>query len=83
MSATYFWDGKQLITVPEQVWLENSKPYLDMPCFNTYAAPEKSGRYGYFTLTPSGSYWDTRWCPYNVNELPKEFRAHLLLLGVS
>ena len=82
MSATYFWDGKQLISVPEQVWLENCKPYLDMYCVDGYRDDEKGERYGMFVSDAHqhrGCYWGSR----HLDEFPKEFRAALLLLGVT
>ena len=82
MSATYFWDGEQLIIVPEQVWLENSKPYLDMYCVDGYAGTEKVERYGMF-VNDTGQRWGCYWGSRPLAEFPKEFRAHLLLLGVT
>lgn len=82
MSATYFWDGKQLITVPEQVWLENCEPYIGMYCVDEYGNDESGGRYGMFCPDPKsarGCYWGGR----RLDEFPKEFRAALLLLGVT
>ena len=82
MSTTYFWDNKQLITVPEQIWLENCKPYLDMFCVDGYADADKGGRYGMFVSDVHkhrGYYWYDR----PLAEFPKEFRTQLLLLGVS
>lgn len=82
MSATYFWDGQQLIVVPEQIWLKNCKPYLNMYCVDEYGNAESGERYGMFRPDPEAlreCYWGGR----PLAEFPKEFRAALLLLGVT
>lgn len=82
MRVTYFWDGEKLISVPEQVWLENCKPYLNMPCVDTYRETDSGERYGMFRPDPKatrGCYWGGR----RLDDFPKEFRASLLLLGVT
>ncbi len=79
MSATYFWDGKQLIAVPEQIWLNNCEPYLNMLCVDGYASNE-TDRYGQFRDDAHRELW---WKYVKPTDFPKEFRTQLLLLGVS
>ena len=79
MSATYFWDGEQLIIAPDQVWLENCKPYLDMLCVDEYSL-NASDRYGKYIEDDYRGLW---WKNISLADFPKEFRTQLLLLGVT
>lgn len=76
----YFWDGKQVILEPKEILITDCDAYLNMYCCDDASSDVTFGRYGMFTDRPrNGPYW--RGGP--VTAFPKEFRAHLLLLGVS
>ena len=76
----YFWDGKQVILEPKEILLDSCKPYLNMPCCDGQSDDLTFGRYGRFVYAANdGPYW--KGGPVSV--LPKQFRLHLLLLGVS
>lgn len=74
--AYYFWKDGEVIT--EQWWVTMgaaiTKELTGLPCVDTSAIDTRM-RYGQFTRRG----WQSIPLPY----FPKEFRAHLLLLGVA
>ena len=76
MTKTYFWDGSEVHTEP-QVWTpEVRKTHLLRLCVDTNdPVTDPDMRYGMFT--------DRGWNSVPLASFPKEFRVHLLLLGVA
>lgn len=84
MNPVYFWDGsKTVVVLTDDVMTCTDAAlgnYLDMPCVDTnWSTNRPQERYGRFTRGEGIPAWIT--C--SVEQLPPEFRAHLLLLGVS
>lgn len=85
MSAVYFWYQDEVVTVREYLRCQDLdevrylRPYRNRPCVDAFVvnAPE---RYGRFAIHASGV---VHWLSEPVETLPPEFRAYLLLMGVS
>lgn len=78
MNNCYFWkDGNVLVT--EQVLAEEAirYNYTDLLCVDACRTDPES-RYGVFKNAPQRG-----WKHVPLENFPKEFRMHLLLLGVS
>lgn len=77
MSATYFWDGKKVRSFGEQFFMATAEKHhqLGRFCVDGFRTDPEM-RYGKFGQ-------NTSWEHVPIEQFPKEFRAHLLLLGVS
>lgn len=76
MNRTIFWrDGEVIIS--ERVWVEEAREggLTDLLCVDE-AHTDPRTRYGMFHSSMD-------WVPVPLSDFPKEFRLHLLLLGVS
>ena len=76
MSACYFWKNGQVLVIPGEVsgLQADWEDCLDLFCVDTNT-DELPMRYG--------QYRDIGWCYVAFCDFPKEFKTHLLLLGVS
>lgn len=87
MSANYFWKNGQVVVLHEQL-IRNDFARSEMfgflycPCVDTYQ-DETGGRYGQWEQEGAGWIALAKWVSIPPEELPKEFRMHLLLMGVS
>lgn len=80
----YFWDGKQVIHESREILITDCQPYLNMPCCDDSSDDLTYGRYGVFLDGHSrGHSWNYYWQGGRIDRLPIEFRANLLLLGVT
>ena len=73
-SNIYFWTGAQVqvITAHDKVPLDSFNQYC---VDDAYSCDAPTGRYGKFG--------HSGWEPQPLENFPKEFRMHLLLLGVA
>ncbi len=74
MSGAYFWDGSKVSYIDGWVDHDRRKAVIGLPCVDT-TEDTAAQRYGVFGTNG----WQSR----PLDQLPKEFRMHLLLLGVS
>jgi hypothetical protein len=84
MSAVYFWHKDQLVTFDWEIKhpdmaLANMHKYRYCPCVDTFQS-RKAERYGHWAVSND---WITQWVYRPFEGFPPEFKAHLLLLGVS
>lgn len=84
MSATYFWYQDKLVILHRQLFAEDFQQssmlkFLYCPCVDTFVDPPTE-RYGIFASTER---FEKMWNHRPLDSFPAEFRAHLLLLGVS
>ena len=79
MSATYFWDGERVITVPYEVTTRMAlNKYENMFCVDTFHQHAHL-RYGKFKPRKQGldyPYWDRE----SYDNFPSEFKMHLLIM---
>jgi hypothetical protein len=85
--SVYFWRNDRVETINRRLTVLNFDQssmfkYLYCPCVDTYAW-DLSERYGMFVNEASGWIAKARWESQSIESFPPEFRAHLLLLGVS
>ncbi len=75
---SYFWKDGEVITAPAQMTMgkATASDLDDLFCVDPYWE-DADRRYGVFKSKSGG------WEHYPVDMFPKEFRVHLLLLGVS
>ena len=75
MSAVYFWKDSKVVIVEGAVGLEDARlrGLLRKLCVDTNT-DAVAMRYGFYS--------STGWAPHPFEVFPKEFRTHLLLLGV-
>lgn len=84
MSATYFWYQDKLVILHRQLLTGDFQQssmlkFLYCPCVDTFTDTTFE-RYGIFVSTEDfRKMWEHR----PLDSFPAEFRAHLLLLGVS
>ncbi len=87
MSAVYFWYNDQVVSIDRLVQNEDFNQssmfkYLYCYCVDTFNDDPK-GRYGMWENEGGGWLATVRWNHEALEAFPAEFRAHLLLLGVS
>jgi hypothetical protein len=87
MSATYFWYQDRLVDIRPQVRTESFEQaamhkYRYCPCVDDFET-EPNMRYGIWAQDDKLRNWSAVWETRHLQEFPAEFRAHLLLLGVS
>ena len=87
MSAVYFWRNDQVEVVHRFLTVYDFEQssmlkYLYCPCVDTHATDSR-GRYGVFVHADAGWLAKVRWDCLPMDSFPPEFRAHLLLLGVT
>ena len=85
--STYFWKNGQVELVDRNLTIldfEQSSmfKYLYCPCVDTHAW-DTDERYGMFVNAGGGWIAKTVWENHPIESFPPEFRASLLLLGVS
>ena len=73
----YFWKDKQVVIVTDAELDENFASNQGLICVDTQRE-EPEWRYGWFSPEDF-----SRWSYIPLDDFPKEFRVHLLLLGVS
>ncbi len=85
--CVYVWKSPDVIVVapPEGesrvYWNNFPEELLNLPCVDTaFPDSNRSARYGEFYYA---SEENSGWEPLPFSEFPAEFKAHLLLLGVS
>lgn len=73
MSAVYFWDGKDAITVKRVMTMgdAHNNGYVGMLCVDNYCTSDAQ-RYGIFVK-------DTGWVHVPYSEFPSFFKAWLLI----
>jgi hypothetical protein len=87
MSRVYFWKNDQVEIVHRFLTVHDFEhsfmlKYLYCPCVDTHAI-NLEDRYGAFIQESNGRLATVRWDYLPMDSFPPEFRAHLLLLGVS
>ena len=87
MSHTYFWYQNKLVTFDRRLTVIDfdqfpMQKYRYCPCVDT-SASRKAERYGHWAVNDSQHSWPTQWIYRPLESFPPEFRAHLLLLGVT
>ena len=87
MSATYFWKNNEVVVLRQQLCSSDFRQeaffgVLYCPCVDTFQ-DETGGRYGQWEQEGGGWVALAKWVSIPPEELPKEFRMHLLLMGVS
>ena len=86
MNANYFWKNGAVEVIQKQLISDDFKQdsligYFYCPCVDTFT-DETGGRYGRWH--PSHGAWSIpSWESIPAEQLPKEFRMHLLLMGVA
>jgi hypothetical protein len=90
MKATYFWYQDTLVTLERdrQILVEDFRDvamhkYRYCPCVDTFEPVGVVPRYGAWEQNDKIPTWPTHWVSRPMWTFPAEFRAHLLLLGVS
>lgn len=88
MSATYFWYQDQVVVLGRKVIAEDFQQaamhkYRYCLCVDTFEPVHSHARYGFWEQNDSNRFWPTIWKWQPLKDFPAEFRAHLLLLGVS
>lgn len=70
----YFWTGDEVVVTERK--LEVLRFHVNQLCVHTGYSPNvPEARYGRFD-------WEITWRAVPLEEFPKKFRVHLLLLGV-
>lgn len=87
MSAVYFWHQDKLVTVRQKLVVDDfdqtsMHKYRYCPCVDAFE-DLYSMRYGYWGVDDSASSWPAEWVSTSFDHFPAEFKASLLLLGVS
>ena len=87
MSATYFWHQDKLVVLNRALVVAdfNQAALLKFrycPCVDTFES-EPEQRYGIWTCYDRDRDWKATWEHRPLAGFPAEFRANLLLLGVS
>lgn len=87
MKATYVWHKDQLVTFKRQLMAEDftqasMHKYRYCPCVDVYEELP-SMRYGHWAVDDTVRVWPATWESSSFEGFPAEFKAHLLLLGVS
>lgn len=85
--ATYFWKNGEVVVVDKPLTRNDFARsavfgFLYCPCVDTFQ-DETGGRYGQWEQEGGGWIALAKWISIPPEELPKEFRMHLLLMGVS
>jgi len=91
MSATYFWYQDKLVVLERRLVATDFQQaalhkYRYCPCVDGFEGGnslQSSLRYGHWAVNDKVRDWPALWQPGFVCDFPVEFRAHLLLLGVS
>ena len=90
MKPTYFWYQDTLVTIERssQILAETFQQasmhkYRYCPCVDTFEDVGTKARYGIWEQNDNQKAWPTVWTSRPLRTFPAEFRAHLLLLGVS
>jgi hypothetical protein len=88
MSATYFWSNDQVVVLDRRIFKEDFNQssmfkFLYCPCVDGFADDILISRYGAWENEGGGWVARATWRPMKPDDLPPEFRTHLLLLGVS
>jgi hypothetical protein len=74
--GSYFWDGDEATHEPNTWSMKIRDKHLGQFCVDMDESPWDSRmRYG--------KYSEFGWAPVPLKDFPKEFRVHLLLLGVT
>jgi hypothetical protein len=85
--SVYFWRNDQVKVVHRFLTVHDFEQsfmfkYLYCPCVDTHAI-DLEDRYGAFIHEGDGWLARVRWDYQPIASFPAEFRAHLLLLGIS
>jgi hypothetical protein len=85
--SVYFWKNDQVVIVHRFLTVHDFEEsfmlkYLYCPCVDTHAI-DLEGRYGAFIHAGPGWLDKILWDYLPMDAFPPEFRAHLLLLGVT
>ena len=78
MSGCYFWIDGAVAYVHGWCTLQEQKTVYNVPCVDANE-DNPHMRYGIFTRNWRAGRWESR----DLATFPKEFRMHLLLLGVT
>lgn len=78
--VSYFWDYPNVVVVGFAITANDATPYMNMYCVDTFNK-EDQWRYGLYKYNPVLDSPQWRHIPFD--QFPKDFRAHLLLLGVT
>lgn len=87
MSATYFWYREKLVVIERRLTAQDFEQvsmhkYRYCPCVDGFAFGTAL-RYGIWVQNDQTRDWQASWESRPLDTFPAEFRAHLLLLGVS
>lgn len=87
MSATYFWYQDKVVVLDCHLYAEafqqaSMHKFRYCPCLDAFEDLQ-SMRYGYWGVDDAASSWPAEWVSTSFDYFPAEFKASLLLLGVS
>ena len=75
----YFWKGTEVLVVKEQLYVGIAEAYRGLLCVDAFCASPPQ-RYGRFSAEKESL---AQWGHIPIENFPPQFRATLLIMGVS